>query len=160
MKKLILAAVAAVCVLAAQTLAPTSASAQGYDDGYQRRPSYGNEYRRPYGERPAYGRRYDGCGALIRATGRGFLTGFASRNAAINSWKREAFSVYKRDYSWERASGKSISCEPYGVTQRCTAFRSPLLVISMPVRFSKRTGTTSEPVMERVVSQVRIAPLS
>ncbi len=119
MKKLVFALLALGSTAFLSAGVTTVAQAQGYDrfdrdDDYDR-----NTYRRyQY-------RHYSSCRATIRATGIGYPVGALSRSSARKAWRREAESVYGRDYRWQDARDQRVTCEPYKLTVRCTASARP-----------------------------------
>jgi hypothetical protein len=135
MKKFLMALFALLSLVAINGALATSSRAQDYDDDDYRRRYYERRYERRdddsyyprYYYRRYYGRRSsgDGCQATIRATGIGYPGGIGSRISAIRAWKREAYSVYNRNFSWEASKGQNITCEPYLAVIRCTASSRP-----------------------------------
>ncbi len=123
-------------VAAPVALAP-AAQAQGYyDDDNAGPPRYGRYDERRYSDR--YDRPYrpyrhyykprpksDGCKALIRASGLGNVLPGIARINAIRAWQREVRAVYGRSFSWNAAKANSVTCEPYGISTRCTAKARP-----------------------------------
>jgi hypothetical protein len=69
--------------------------------------------------------RHYGCREMITATGIGYPFGIGSRQSAIKAWKREAWTLYGSDFSWDRAATQNIECLPYLATIRCVASARP-----------------------------------
>jgi hypothetical protein len=69
--------------------------------------------------------RHYGCREMITATGLGYPFGIGSRQSAIKAWKREAWTLYGSDFSWDRAASPNIECLPYLATIRCVASARP-----------------------------------
>jgi hypothetical protein len=116
MKKLVLALMVLGGVAAPSAGVTSLAQAQGYD---RYDDSDGNRYRRY--KYPHYAK----CQATIRAVGVAYPVEALSRASATKFWRREAQSVYGREYSWQNARDKRFDCEPYKLTIRCTASARP-----------------------------------
>jgi hypothetical protein len=94
------------------------AQAQGYYDD-------DDDYRRDRYYRRHHHRTYDRCKATIRGTGVGNIVPAIARINAKKAWKREARAVYGVNYDYDSAKSRSISCDAYGISTRCTASGRP-----------------------------------